>query len=292
MIRSMTGFGRADGDLDGETFAIELSAVNHRNFECSVRLPNGWNALEAPLRDVVRTAVSRGKISVYVRRDRGASAVQSVRYDAGIAKQYVEATRDLAKLMNTTEALSLDVLAQLEGVLYQEEKQHALETVQTALERVLTDAIAQFEEARQTEGAALAEDIRERVGEMEAALASVEERIPELNAAYEVRLKERVRELNAEAGVKEERLALEVALMADKSDVNEEAVRLRAHFERAHELLASADPVGRDLNFLTQEMQREINTLGSKLRDIGVTREVLRMKSELEKMREQVQNVE
>ena len=292
MTRSMTGFGRATGALDEESFTVELSAVNHRFFECSVRLPTGWSMLEAPLREMVRLAVSRGKINVYIRRDRQTAARQKIAFDEDVAKQYVDAARKLSQLMNSTEALSLNVLAQLEGVFFQEETEQDTDVLKGALSAALAEALAQFNGARESEGAALAEDMLSCVQAMAEAVALVEERIPELNATYEVRLRERVAELSAEAGVKEDRLALEVALLADKTAVNEEVVRLKAHFDRCHELLASDEPVGRDLNFLTQEIQREINTLGSKLRDVGVTREVLRMKSDLEKLREQVQNVE
>ncbi len=292
MTRSMTGFGRATGALDEESFTVELSAVNHRFFECGVRLPNGWSPLEAPLRDLVRKAVSRGKINVYIRRDPQAATRPCVRLDENMAKQYVDASRQLAHIMKSTEALSLNVLAQLEGVFRQEEPEQDMEALKTALGGALQEALAQFNATRETEGAALAKDMLDSIQAMAEALAAVEERIPELNAAYETRLRERVAELNAEAGIKEDRLALEVALLADKTAVSEEVVRLKAHFDRGRELLTSDAPVGRDLNFLTQEIQREINTLGSKLRDVGVTREVLRMKSDLEKMREQVQNVE
>lgn len=292
MIRSMTGFGQAAGELDGETISIEVSAVNHRFLESSFRLPLAWASLEPVLREAVKELVARGKLNVQIRRDRGPMGRPVIRYDAEVAGQYIQAAQTLAQMLGVQETLSLDTLSQLEGVFYQEEETRDLERVKNVLVCVLRQAVEQLNLARGTEGQALTADVLLRVAQMEEALSAVEERLPEIGREYEARLRTRVAELSAEAGVKEERLALEIALMADKADVNEEVVRLRAHFERAKALLEGDEPPGRDLGFLAQEMQREINTLGSKLRDIGVTREVLRMKSELEKLREQAQNIE
>lgn len=292
MTRSMTGFGRATGVFEGEHITVELSAVNHRFFECSFRLPYAWTALEPVLRETVKKHMDRGKVSVSIRRERGLSGRQSVRYDTMVAQQYIDAARHLAGLMNTTESLSLNTLAQLEGVFYQEEETQDLENVNETLTVILVDALEQCNATRTAEGQALAADITERVAQMREAVEAIGARLPELSAAYEQRLRTRMAALNAEVGLKEERIALEVALLAEKSDVNEEVVRLQTHFDQVLALLASNDPAGRELNFLAQEIQRETNTLGSKLRDIGVTREVLRVKSELEKLREQVQNLE
>ena len=292
MTRSMTGFGRATGHLDGEIITAELSAVNHRYFECQFRLPYVWTAVEPALRELVKEYVSRGKVNVTIRRGRGPAGRPNVQYDPHVAEQYIAASCELAELMSTTESLSLNTLAGLEGVFYQEEEEEDLEKVRGAVAEVLIEALGQFNAARQGEGRTLAADITQRVTFMSEALAAIEARLPELAAAYEERLRARVAELNAEAGLKEERMALEVALMADKADVHEEVVRLKSHLAYAGELLDSPEPVGRDLNFLAQEIQRETNTLGAKLRDVGVTREVLNIKSELEKLREQVQNIE
>jgi uncharacterized protein (TIGR00255 family) len=292
MPRSMTGFGRATAELNGENITVELSAVNHRYFDCTFRIPSAWNAVEAALRDCVKGAVSRGKVTVSIRRDRNTSGRTLVRHDSDVARQYIEASCDLSHLMNSTDALSLDTLASLEGVFYQEESQQDIKSVQAALATSLATALTQFNRARETEGKVLSDDAAERIALMRDALAVVEERLPEISRAYEARLRERVSELSDDAGVAEERLAIEIALMADRSDVTEEVVRLKAHFDHVMTLLASVESIGRELNFLAQEIQREINTLGSKLRELDLTREVLRMKSELEKIREQAQNIE
>lgn len=293
MARSMTGFGRALGTVDGDAISIELSGVNHRYFDCSIRLPQQWIMLEASLREYLRGQISRGKINVSVRRDNNGKSAFQVNYDATIAQQYIAASQNLAQALNTPEAkLSLDVLAQLEGVFYQEEPAQDMEAVTAELQAVLEAALEQFQAGRAREGAAMQSDLLGRLAAIETSVGVIEEQRPEIVAAYEQRLRERLEQLNAEVGLKEERLALEVAMMADKTDIHEELVRLQAHIAHGRELLDSEQAVGRDLNFLSQEIQREINTLGSKLRDIGVTREVLAMKAELEKLREQVQNIE
>lgn len=292
MILSMTGFGRATCELDGEIIQIELTAVNHRYLECSFRLPSAWYALEVTLRECVRQKVARGKLNINVRRDRARMQQRQMQFDPETAQQYVDAAEALRKLMSSTENLALNTLVQLEGVFYAEEAEEDLEKVGKVLCRGLEDALEQFNAAREKEGVALAEDLALRIDLMRGSLTVIEGRTPELIHEYETRLWTRVKELNTEVGMAEDRLAVEVALMAEKADVTEELVRLKAHFDHVDSLLKNADPVGRELNFLSQEIQRETNTLGSKLRDVGVTREVLKMKSELEKFKEQAQNIE
>lgn len=292
MARSMTGFARVTGELGGETVVVEVTAVNHRFLDCSFRLPYAWGALETPLKETVKRHVARGKLNVSVRRAHGPAGRPNIQCDFEVAAQYVGAARELAHRISTTEVLSLNTLAMLPGIFQQQEETADLDGVRKALDGQLAEALAQLNAARGAEGAALAEDVRARIAEMREALAGVEARLPDLARGYEDRLVARVRELNVEAGLSQDRLMVEVALLAEKGAVNEEVVRLKAHFDHAFELLASPDPIGRDLDFLSQEIQREVNTLGSKIRDLGVTREVLRMKSQLEKLREQAQNIE
>jgi uncharacterized protein (TIGR00255 family) len=292
MARSMTGFARLTGELGGETVVLEVTAVNHRFLDCSFRLPYAWGALETPLKELVRRQVARGKLNVNVRRAHGPAGRPSIQCDFEVAQQYLDACRELAHRMSTTEALSLNTLVALPGIFQQQEETADLDGVRKSLEVLLGEALAQLNAARDSEGAALAEDVQARTQEMREALAVVEERLPDLTAGYEERLLGRVRDLNVEAGLSQDRLMVEVALLAEKGAVNEEVVRLKAHFDHVGELLASGEPIGRDLDFLCQEIQREVNTLGSKIRDLGVTREVLRMKSQLEKLREQAQNLE
>ena len=292
MTRSMTGFGRATGSINGETYTIELNSVNHRFFDCTVRLPTPWMALEGFLRERVKADIARGKIYVSVRRDRGPGVSAQVNFDAAVAAKYIASSRKLAQLMVSSENLSLDTLAQLDGVFYQEELEQNLEEVKAVLAESLGRAVENLNATRAREGGALVKDLRARIDAMRVSLSAVESRLPELSAAFTERLRERLEELCADSGIKEERIAIEVAMMAEKTNVNEELVRLEAHFQRIEQLLESKEPIGRELNFLSQEIQREANTLGSKIREVDVVCHVVAIKTELEKFREQVQNIE
>ena len=292
MARSMTGFGRAITAYADERITVEVSAVNHRFLECSFRLPPAWASLEAPLRELVKQETTRGKVNVSVRREYGPSGRVRIRLDEAAAAQYVETSRRLAELLNTSEELSLNRLATLDGVFIQEDTALDMDAVQAMLEKVLREALNAFSQSRGKEGDALVRDMVARLDAIAASVVRVDARFPEISVLYRDRLLERVRELVADTNVKEERVALEVAMMADRMDVTEETVRLRAHLDHGRSLFQSSEPVGRDLNFLVQEMGREINTMGSKLRDVEAAREVLLMKSELEKLREQIQNIE
>lgn len=292
-MRSMTGFGRADVEYNGDTISVELSSVNHRFLDCSVRMPSAWSAMDSIVKETVREYLSRGKVNVTINRRRGVGAQQqTILFDANTARQYMVASKQLAEMLGSMESLSLNVLAQLDGVFRQEEPEEDLEKVRELLGKILAEAIAGLNAMRTTEGAALTQELTYRVSLMRDALATIERRLPELNDVYEQRLRTRINELKGDTALTEERIAMEIAFMADKGDVTEEVVRLKTHFDHATELFARDDSVGRELTFLAQELQREVNTLGSKIRDSEVTKEVLRMKSELERLREQVQNIE
>ena len=292
-MRSMTGFGRADVEYDGDTISVELSSVNHRFLDCSVRMPSAWSAMEPVVKETVRDHLSRGKVNVTINRRRGAGAQQqTILFDANTARQYMVASKHLAEMLGSMESLSLNVLARLDGVFRQEEPEEDLEKVRELLVKVLAEAIARLDAMRTMEGAALTQELTYRVSLMREALATIEQRLPELNDVYEQRLRTRIEELKGDTALTEERIAMEIAFMADKGDVTEEVVRLKTHFDHAADLFARNESVGRELTFLAQELQREVNTLGSKIRDGEVTKEVLRMKSELERLREQVQNIE
>ena len=186
----------------------------------------------------------------------------------------------------------METIAPLSGVFYYQDDEEELDRVRDLLMDAIEDAVKNLNAMREAEGRSLLVDVLARVELIRAALGRIEARLPELNALYEERLRIRIRELNGESNIAEDRLAMEVAMMAERGDVTEETVRLHAHLDHAMDLLKADEAVGRKLNFLSQEMQREINTLGSKVRDSDVSREVLEMKSEVEKIREQIQNIE
>jgi uncharacterized protein (TIGR00255 family) len=291
MIRSMTGFGKAAGSFDGREVTVELVAVNHRYLDASVRLPGSWSMLEPDIKQALRDRLARGKVSVYVSCKR-AHGGATVRFDADVAQQYIETSKELARMVGTMDTISVDTVARLDGVFVQEEPEDDLDQVRSELMGLVEEAVAHLNAMREGEGEALARDVSERIGLLRKLLNGVEDRLPELNKHHESRLRARIDDLKADLSLTEDRVALEVALLAEKADVTEEVVRLKTHLDHMEELLQAADPVGRRLDFLLQELQREVNTLGVKTRDSDVSRTVLEMKAEVEKIREQVQNIE
>ncbi|OQB43504.1 MAG: hypothetical protein BWY09_00154 [Candidatus Hydrogenedentes bacterium ADurb.Bin179] len=292
MAYSMTGFARYETEICGESAVIEISSVNHRFLDVSFRLPNQWTVLESSLRDTVKDLLSRGKVSINIRHGRSLGVAPKIRLDTERARFYIEAARGLMHLMSSTDALSLDSLIALEGVIVPEEEELDLEEIGFQLVEALKIAVSRLNEVRAKEGLALGSAISEHLGTLDKLVDNVGKRAPELLSLHDEKLRRRILEINAEVGVKEERLAMEVALMADRMDVTEELVRFRAHMVHARDIMASAGPIGRDMNFLVQEMLREANTLGSKLRDVEASRDIIEIKTEIEKIREQIQNLE
>jgi uncharacterized protein (TIGR00255 family) len=288
----MTGYGKAACDFNGDAVSVEISTVNHRYLDCSCRMPSAWSVLESIVRDVVKDKLSRGKINVSITRKRAPSSDSVVRFDAEVARQYAAACDELQQTLGLAGHLSLDTLVQMEGVFYHQDPEENMDEARAMLERLVSEAVESLNSMRLSEGKALALEVTGRVNDLREALARVEERLPALNQLHDERLRARITDLTSEVSVTEERIALEVALLAEKGDVTEEVVRLKTHLDHVLELLASPKPTGRELNFLAQELQREVNTLGVKVRDTEVAREVLSMKAEVEKIREQVQNLE
>lgn len=288
----MTGFGKAAGKVDGCAVTIEVSTVNHRFLDANFRLPPDWNGLDPILRETVKKHLSRGKVSVNVSRKREPGAASPVQLDAELAKQYADAARELADLVGADEALSVNTLAQFHGVFVFEENDADMEVLGAALGEILEEALGKLDAMRAAEGENLRDDLLQRVEAIRATVERIESRLPGINETYAERLRTRIAELAEDTQFTEERIAIEIAILADKGDVTEEIVRLGSHLGHAEELLRGAEPAGRKLNFLAQELQREMNTLGSKVRESEVVRDVLEMKSELEKVREQIQNIE
>lgn len=292
MTRSMTGFGKASREVNGDLVSVELATVNHRYLDFNVRMPSGWASLDSDIRNMVKRHLFRGKVNVTVTRKRGGGGTHSIQLDTDLVKQYLEASKELTALLESDEKIPLGVLAQLDGVFSAKDDEEDLERAKEVVLAALNEALTKLTEMREREGRALASDISHRIRQIRERLAAIEVCLPDVNKLYESRLRARIDELKGDAGVTEERLALEIALMAEKGDVTEEIVRLKAHLDHFDEFLESSKPIGRELNFLVQEAQREINTLGVKVRDTDVARDIIATKAELEKVREQVQNVE
>lgn len=292
LIRSMTGFGKAACDYGHSMVSVELSTVNHRYLDASVRVPYEWSSAEAALRERLKDFLSRGKLNISINRKRLGSGEKPLVLDTLVAQQYIDAAQELGRMTGDDSAVTLSTLAQLPGVFQQQNEEEDLEAAQAMLLGVVSEALENLNTMRDAEGLKLDQDLRLRIQLIGETLAAVEARLPELEKLYTTKLRERIAELMEGSTLSEERIALEVAVFSDKGDVTEEVVRLKSHMEHALELMDSKEACGRQLNFLTQEFQREINTLGSKVRDTDVVRHVLTMKSELEKFREQIQNIE
>lgn len=288
----MTGFGKAACDYRNSMVSVELSTVNHRYLDASLRVPYEWSSAEPALRERLKDFLSRGKLNVSINRKRLGSGEKPLVLDTLVAQQYVDAAHELAKMTGDTSTLDLNTLAQLPGVFQQQEEDEDKDEAQAMLLKVLSEALENLNSMRDAEGQKLYDDLKLRIQIIGETLAAIEERLPELNELYASKMRTRIAELTEESTITEERIALEVAVFSDKGDVTEEVVRLKSHMDHTQELMDSDEPCGRKLNFLTQEFQREMNTLGSKVRDTDVVRHVLAMKSELEKFREQIQNIE
>ncbi len=296
MVRSMTGYGAAEVEAQTGRWWVEVRSTNHRFLEVVVRLPRDLGALEDRVRAAVAGRVRRGRVEVLVREEATGRA-RSVTVDTELARQYAQALETLRRELGIQDSLNLAALLALPEVVRLEEVRPDVELAWQALRTGLDQALDSLVRMREAEGAHLAEDLAARVARVEEWVEEVSRRAEELPRVYAQRLRERVAELVRALGVErppdEARLAMEVAAFADRCDVREELVRLRSHLHQARALLHASDgAVGRKLEFLLQEMQREVNTVGSKAGDLDVTRAVLEMKSELEAIREQVQNVE
>jgi uncharacterized protein (TIGR00255 family) len=292
----MTGYGAAEVEAQTGRWWVEVRSTNHRFLEVVVRLPRDLGALEDRVRAAVAGRVRRGRVEVSVREEATGRA-RSVTVDTELARQYAQALETLRRELGIQDSLNLAALLALPEVVRLEEVRPDVELAWQALRTGLDQALDSLVRMREAEGAHLAEDLAARVARVEEWVEEVSRRAEELPRVYAQRLRERVAELVRALGVErppdEARLAMEVAAFADRCDVREELVRLRSHLHQARALLHASDgAVGRKLEFLLQEMQREVNTVGSKAGDLDVTRAVLEMKSELEAIREQVQNVE
>jgi uncharacterized protein (TIGR00255 family) len=291
MIRSMTGFGAGRGAAAGEELDVEIRSVNHKFCEVKIRLPREYAALEIEAAKLVKERLARGGVDVSIRRGAGAGGL-APRVDVQLAEAYARAFSDLqARLGLANGATLADILA-ADGVVRLDERDVDLDAARSALRSALVSALDALVEMRAREGAALARDLSSRLDTIEALAARVADLAPQAVEHHRARLEERVTELARGIPLDPARLAQEVALLADRSDVAEELTRLASHVAQVRALLASDEPAGRKLDFLVQEMHREVNTTGSKSQSADIAAVIVALKAEVERMREQVQNVE
>jgi uncharacterized protein (TIGR00255 family) len=291
MIRSMTGFGAARGASGAEELDVEIRSVNHKFCEVKVRAPRELGALEVEVARIVKDRLARGGIEVSLRRSGGSSGL-APRIDVPLAESYARAFRELQARLGVPGALALADVIGAEGVVRLEERSVDLDAAREAMRRAVGAALDALVEMRAREGEALARDLAGRLALLERSVARVEALAPQSVEHHRARLAERVQELTRGVPLDPGRLEQEVALLADRTDVTEELTRLRSHVAQVRGLLDLGEPAGRKLDFLVQEMHREVNTIGSKSQSAEIAALVVVTKAEIERMREQVQNVE
>ncbi len=292
MISSMTGYGAGESDFDGVRTVVELRSVNGRFCDIAVRLPKALGSLEGRVRAYVQEHVTRGNVSVSVRCDEGDTAAHGIRIDAEAGKKYCDALRELRERLDVAGEVSLEMVAAYPGLITPEIEEVDPAERWKGIEAALAKALSAFNDMKRREGKALETDLRVRIEAILAILRGIEDRAPDRVAEFRERLRNRLDGLLDDRQVDPQRVAMEITLFAERSDVTEECVRLSAHCDAFLESLAAGGSPGRRLNFLIQEMNREINTVGSKGNDTEISHSVIEAKEELEKVREQVQNIE
>lgn len=294
MIKSMTGYGRGEGKFDGVSITIELRSVNNRYLDCSVKMPRTYIFAEEALKERVQSKVGRGKVDVFVNINHTGGEALSVTVNEELARGYINALCQLSELGGDkiSSTYSATDLARFQDVLIVEKQEEDLDSVKTQLLQVLDCALADFDSMRTREGEKLAADILSRAETIEKLTAVVEERSPKTVEEYRNRLEAKMQEVLQNVQIDPNRLLTEAAIYADKVAVDEETVRLHSHLGQLRGMLSNGGAVGRKLDFLIQEFNREANTIGSKCNDIEITRIVVDIKAEIEKIREQVQNIE
>lgn len=292
MVRSMTGFGRAKAIINELDITVEIKSVNHRYFEFSARIPRAYQFLEEKLKSLCSQSISRGKVEISVFVEDNASSGTQVVIDRTYTDAYMQALKELSKEYHLKNDVKVSSLVGNPEIFKLRRNFRPDEEITEAVLTVANEAIQNFISMRETEGERLKADVLSRAEFILSKVALVEERSPETVKAYRERLEQRVRELLEDAKVDEQRLITETAIFADKVAVDEETVRLRSHIKQLDTLLQSEGAVGKKLDFIVQEMNRETNTIGSKAQDVEIAHIVVDIKSEIEKIREQIQNME
>lgn len=292
MVRSMTGYGRCELSSGGRDISVEIKSVNHRYFEVNTRVTRGYGFLEERLKKYLQTKISRGKLDVYISVGASDDEDDDVTVNHSLASGYINALREIGIKYGLPDDITVSTVARYSDIFTvhkaaQDEEQIWLEVL-PAVESALNDFIAM----REAEGERMKADVLGRAEAILSIVGEIEQRSPQTVAEYKAKLTERINELLADATVDEQRIATEAAIFADKIAVDEETVRLRSHFDQMYSIMESGGAIGRKLDFIVQEMNREANTIGSKVTDAQLAHKVVDIKAELEKIREQIQNIE
>ena len=291
-MKSMTGYGRGECSRNGMKFTVELNSVNRKQNDISINLPRELVELEPRIRDGINARVSRGRLNVVVAHHLGAKTAQHIEIDHALAKAYAKAAHRLAKEMKIAEGLTVDALFKTPGVVKITESMIDIEAVWPSVEIALQKALDDLVKMREKEGKFLRDDLAKRLKIIREKIDKIRSQAPEVGKRYQQQLRERIKNAGVEIPIDDERLIKEVVFFADRSDISEELTRLESHLKQFQSSFDSKEPVGRTLDFLVQEMGREVNTMGSKANDATISQLVVQCKAELEKIREQVQNIE
>lgn len=292
MIKSMTGFGRAEEIISGRDIIVEIRSVNHRYFEFSARVPRAYGYLEEKLKSYISGKISRGKVEVSVTVTAVETSDALIEVNKSVAKGYVDALRSANEELGLTDDLTLSKLIRLPDIFSVRKTAEDEEVIWNDVKAVADKASDCFIKMRETEGEKMKEDVLERADAIEEMVFEIERLSPISAESYRNKLYARLCEVLAGKNIDEQRIVTEAAIFADKTAVAEETVRLKSHLKQLNDMLSLSEPVGRKLDFLIQEFNREANTIGSKAQDIAITKLVVDLKSEIEKIREQIQNIE
>lgn len=292
MIKSMTGFGRGVAEDEKRSFRVEIRGVNHRYLDLNLRIPKSLMGLEEKMKKIISASVSRGKIDVFVTYQNFSKEEQEVLYNHDLAGQYVNVLEQMSKEYSLDGKPSISLLTTFPDVLYTKEKEENEEEIWELLEKALVESVSSMVEMKVREGKALKLDLLEKANTIRNYIEMIKVMDREVIPKYKERLEERIASLLQTIPVDENRLALEIAMYTDKASIDEEITRLNSHMNQMEKFLEEDEPVGRKLDFLAQEMNREANTIASKSVDLEITNTVLQIKNEIEKIREQMQNIE
>ncbi len=292
MVKSMTGFGRCEISEGDRKMTVEMKSVNHRYLDVAIKMPKKLNFFESAIRSLLKTYIQRGKVDVFITYEDLSEANTTLRYNQALAAEYLKYLNQMAEEFHLEQDVKVSALSRYPEVLVMEEVQEDEEEIWKLLEKAVKGACEQFVETRIREGENLKRDLLIKLDELLEHVAYVEERSPQIVAEYREKLTEKVKELLADTQMEESRIAAEVTIYADKICVDEEIVRLKSHIKHTKETLEKEDSVGRKLDFIAQEMNREANTILSKSNDLEVSNHAIELKTGIEKVREQIQNIE
>lgn len=292
MIKSMTGFGRCEVQKDSRKFTVELKSVNHRYLDVNIRMPKKLNFFETAIRNLLKSYANRGKVDIFITYEDLSQAQVAVKYNAVLAGEYLKYLKQMEEEFGLENDIRVSTLSRYPEVFTMEEQSEDEEELWNGLKEALEGAFGQFVQTRQTEGENLKRDILAKLDRLNELTAHIEERSPQIVSEYRAKLEEKMKELLADTQIEESRIAAEVILFADKICTDEEVVRLKSHISHMRNTLDEKDEIGRKLDFIAQEMNREANTILSKANDIEVSDYAISLKTEIEKIREQIQNIE